>query len=89
MDAVGTRLYEHIAARPAGVVAVLAVSFLGSAGLSMLLEVYGKAQHNGVGFVIVVTEAAAQRPLQATGLNHVLSVASTVEDALAAVRQQP
>ncbi|ANZ42580.1 hypothetical protein BBK82_08115 [Lentzea guizhouensis] len=89
VDAVETKLFEHIAARLAGVVAELAVRFLGSAGLSMLLEVYGKAQHDGVGFAIVATGAASLRPLQATGLNHVLPVSPNLDNAIASVRLHP
>lgn len=88
VDAVGTALYDHIGTGAVGLVVELAVTFIGSAGLSMLLELYGKAQHDGVGFAIVASEAAALRPMVACGLNEVLPLAGTVRDAVESIRQE-
>ncbi|CCH33726.1 STAS domain-containing protein [Actinosynnema sp. NPDC047251] len=63
-----------------------AVSFLGSAGLAVLVEASQHAQRRGTAFRVVAVERAVIRPLAATGLGEVFSVHGSVAEALAAVR---
>lgn len=88
VDAVGTVLFDRMDTRPEGLVIDVAVTFMGSAGLSMLLELHGRSQRDGVGFAVVTSECPAMRPLLASGLNKVLPLAKSVEDAVESIRQE-
>lgn len=87
VDAAGTALTELLDKQPAALVVDLAVSFLSSAGLSMLLKLHGRAQNDGIGFVIVAQDNAAQHPLFISGLSEVLPLADTVDAAVESVRE--
>lgn len=60
------------------------VSFLGSAGLAVLVEASQHAKRRGSAFRVVAVERAVTRPLAATGLGDVFSVFESVERAVAA-----
>lgn len=60
------------------------VSFLGSAGLAVLVEASQQAKRRGSEFRVVAVERAVTRPLAATGLGEVFSVFTSVEQAVAA-----
>ncbi|WP_433262919.1 STAS domain-containing protein [Actinosynnema sp. CS-041913] len=60
------------------------VSFLGSAGLAVLVEASQHAKRRGTAFRVVAVERAVIRPLAATGLGEVFSVYGSVAEALAA-----
>lgn len=89
VDSVGTVLLKQVSTSPQGLIVDLAVTFIGSAGLSMLLEMYGQAQREGIGFAIVVTDRAALRALEISGMDQVLPLAKSVDDAVDTIRQAP
>ena len=89
VDAIGTALFDHLGKRPDGLVVALTVDFMGSSALSMLLELYGRAQREGVGFAIVAVRPAAVRPMMASALTQVLPVCQSVDEALKLVRERP
>ncbi|MFI9814686.1 anti-sigma factor antagonist [Saccharothrix variisporea] len=60
------------------------VSFLGSAGLAVLVEASQQAKRRGTAFRLVAVERAVTRPLAATGLGDVFSVYGSVEEAVSA-----
>src|SRR5690242_20073700 len=87
VDDVRKVLFDSLDKRPDGLVIDLAVSFIGSAGLSLLLELYGRAQGEGIEFAIVASTSPGRRPLEASGLNQVLPVADTVEAAIELIKR--
>ncbi|MFT7838836.1 anti-sigma factor antagonist [Saccharothrix sp. BKS2] len=60
------------------------VSFLGSAGLAVLVEASQHGKRRGSAFRVVAVERAVIRPLAATGLGEVFSVFESVDRALGA-----
>lgn len=60
------------------------VTFLGSAGLAVLVEASQHGKRRGAAFRVVAVNRAVTRPLAATGLGEVFSVFKSVEQALAA-----
>jgi len=89
VGSIGTTLFDHLGKHPKGLVVELAVDFMGSSALSMLLELHARAQREEVGFAIVATQAAAVRPMMASALSQVLPLSQSVEEALKSVRQEP
>ncbi|SES00728.1 anti-anti-sigma factor [Lentzea xinjiangensis] len=87
VDAIGTALFDHLGSHPGGLVVELAVDFMGSSALSMLLELYGRAQREGVGFAVVAVQPAAVRPMMASALGQVLPVCQSVDDALKLIQE--
>ncbi|MEO6085183.1 MAG: STAS domain-containing protein [Umezawaea sp.] len=59
------------------------VRFLGSAGLEALVVGQQRAAELGIAFVVVASSRAALRPIEATGLDAVFTIVSTVEEAAA------
>ena len=59
------------------------VRFLGSAGLEALVVGQQRATELGITFVVVASSRAALRPIEATGLDSVFTLVSSVEEALA------
>ncbi|MFI9010740.1 STAS domain-containing protein [Actinosynnema sp. NPDC053489] len=59
------------------------VTFLGSAGLAVLVEASQQAKARDAEFRVVAVDRAVTRPLVATGLGDVFSVSASVEEALA------
>lgn len=88
VDGVGAALFDHLAKKPDGLVVELAVEFMGSSALSMLLELHSRAQREEVGFAIVATAVAAARPLMASALTQVLPVAESVDEAVKAIQEE-
>lgn len=58
------------------------VTFLGSAGLAVLVEASQQTKSRGMALRIVAVERAVTRPLEATGLGDVFSVHPSVESAI-------
>nr|WP_157608769.1 anti-sigma factor antagonist [Saccharomonospora glauca] len=58
------------------------VSFLGSAGLALLLDTQDAAVRKGVPLRVVATQRAVRRPIEAVGLAEALPLYPTVESAL-------
>lgn len=85
VGAVGAALFDQVDAQPVGLVVDLAVTFLGCAGLSMLLELYGRTQRDGVGFAVVATGSPARRPLVFSGMDQMLPVAESVDAAVGTI----
>ncbi len=76
-------LTEHLVEDVRGVVVDLGgVRFLGSAGLESLVVGNQRASALGIPLVLVATNRATQRPIEATGLSSVFTVVGSVEDAL-------
>ncbi|MEJ2870743.1 STAS domain-containing protein [Actinomycetospora sp. OC33-EN08] len=63
---------------------MLAVEFLGSSGLALLVEALDESRNRGVALRLVADSRPVSRPLQATGLTDLFEIHSTVEGALAA-----
>jgi anti-sigma B factor antagonist len=62
------------------------VTFLGSAGLAVLVEGLQQSRRRGIAFRIVASDRAVTRPLVATGLGDVFDVHPSVEDAIDTAR---
>lgn len=75
---------EHLDAGGALVLDLSGVTFLGSAGLAVLVEASQQAKRRGSAFRVVAVERAVTRPLAATGLGEVFSVFESVDQALEA-----
>ncbi|NIH78865.1 STAS domain-containing protein [Amycolatopsis viridis] len=65
------------------VVDLSGVSFLGSIGLSMLVNAQQKCQEKSVELRVVATSRAVLRPLQVTRLDEQLHITSSLEEAVA------
>ncbi|OQO89379.1 anti-anti-sigma factor [Saccharomonospora piscinae] len=61
------------------------VTFLGSAGLALLLNTQKTAARRGTPLRVVATQRAVRRPVEAVGLSDALPLHGTVESALAGV----
>ncbi|HEX7305643.1 STAS domain-containing protein [Lentzea sp.] len=73
--------------RPEGIVVDLqAVTFFGSAGISMLISVQYEAGQQGVPFGIAAAQKAVMRTLTMSGMNMRLPLFSTVPEAVDALR---
>jgi anti-sigma B factor antagonist len=59
------------------------VSFLGSAGLAVLVEAAQQSRSRAVAFGVVAADRAVTRPIVATGLGEVFDVHKTLDEALA------
>ncbi|SRX95918.1 Anti-anti-sigma regulatory factor [Gordonia sp. KTR9] [Mycobacterium shimoidei] len=71
-----------LAKRPAGLVVDLSrVDFLGSAGISVLMTTHGNMGDSGR-FAVVADGPATHRPLTLLGLNEIMSLHRTLDDAV-------
>jgi len=72
-------------AQPPGpvVIDLSQVSFLGSIGLSLLVNAHQRCQESSVELRVVATSRAVLRPLEVTRLDEELRIAATVEEAVA------
>ncbi len=61
------------------------VTFLGSAGLALLLDTQDAAVRKGVPLRVVATQRVVRRPIEAVGLSAALPLYPTVESALTEV----
>ncbi len=75
---------RHLDAGSTLVLDMSGVSFLGSAGLAVLVEASQHAKRRDAAFRVVAVKRAVTRPLAATGLGEVFSVFESVEQALEA-----
>lgn len=80
------QLREAVAAaldrKPAGlIVDLLALEFLGSAGMQVLLDT--RSQNPEIGFAVVADGAATSRPLKITGISEIVEVFPTLDAAVA------
>ncbi|QQQ74660.1 STAS domain-containing protein [Saccharothrix sp. 6-C] len=73
---------RHLDAGSTLVLDLSGVSFLGSAGLAVLVEASQHAKRRDAEFRVVAVARAVTRPLAATGLGGVFSVFESVEQAL-------
>lgn len=58
------------------------VAFLGSSGLAVLMDVDGQCRTRHVPLRIVATTPGVLRPLHATGLDRILSVAGSLDSVI-------
>jgi anti-sigma B factor antagonist len=58
------------------------VSFLGSAGLAVLVEAAQESRAKAVAFRVVASDRAVTRPIVATGLGEVFDVHASLDEAL-------
>jgi anti-sigma B factor antagonist len=72
---------QHITDGSTLVIDLSGVTFLGSAGLAVLVEAAQQSKTRGVALRVVATDRAVTRPLEATGLGEVFSLHQTVESA--------
>ena len=78
-----TPLDTHVVSGNRAVVVDLGgVKFLGSAGLEALVLGQQRAAKADVDFVVVASARAALRPIEATGLDSVFTILSSVEQAV-------
>jgi anti-anti-sigma factor len=68
-DHMRAAIEEQLNRHPVGIVVYLAVDFLASSGLSILVECNRRAQQTGIGFAVVATATAARCPITAIGLD--------------------
>lgn len=61
------------------------LSFLASTGLALLARWYGRAEKEGFALRVVAASRQVLRPIQLTALDEVLTVDSTVDEALVAI----
>lgn len=66
------------------VIDLAGVSFLGSAGLAVLVEASHEAERRQVELRVVATGRTVRRPLEITGLDEVLTTFPTRDDAVGA-----
>jgi anti-anti-sigma factor len=78
------RVDEAVATDPAGLVFVLTeVTFFASAGLHVLVDVQHDMMVRGVGMRVVADSRIVLRPMQITGVDQLVTVVSSVDQALA------
>lgn len=76
---------EHLEGAHALVLDLDGVGFLGSSGLSVLVETGTQVAKTDVKWAIVASKRTVTRPLQATGLDDALPLYQSVADAVSAV----
>jgi anti-anti-sigma factor len=67
------------------VIDLSAVTFIGSAGLALLVELHNRCDERGTLMALVVAGSVVPRAIQVTALDQVFAVHATVEDAIAGV----
>ncbi|HEX7303837.1 STAS domain-containing protein [Lentzea sp.] len=85
-EEVRAALQARLDARPAGLVVDLAVEFLGSPGLAVLVEIDRDAARQEVPFGVVASTRAAALPLVLTGLDDALRVFGSAPEAVRSLR---
>jgi anti-anti-sigma factor len=66
------------------VVDLSAVTFIGSAGLALLVDLHNKCGERGIPLALVATGSVVPRAIQVTALDQVFAMHTTVEDAIGA-----
>jgi len=79
------RALETVSPPQSLIVDLSEVTFLGSAGLALLLDTQDAAVRRGVPLRVVGTQRAVRRPIEAVGLSDMLPLHTTVQEALADV----
>ncbi|MGH3761101.1 STAS domain-containing protein [Actinophytocola sp.] len=80
LDSVG-----EVSAEPSPLVIDLsAVTFIGSAGLALLVDQHNRCQDRGIPLELVATGSVVPRAIQVTALDQVFSVHDTVDEAIGA-----
>lgn len=77
-----TNVGRHLTDGSTFVIDLSRVTFLGSAGLAVLVDTAQQCKRRGVALRIVAVERAVTRPLEATGLGEVFSLYRSVEEAV-------
>jgi anti-anti-sigma factor len=65
------------------VVDLSALTFIGSAGLALLVDLHNKCKERDIPLALVVTGSVVPRAIQVTALDQVFSVYGTVDEAIA------
>jgi len=87
---VAAELVAQVNRRPAAVVVDLrAVTFFGSTGINVLLEVYGRALNRKVAIHVIATRPCILKVLQVTGTDHIFAIHAELPAALRAVTPIP
>jgi anti-sigma B factor antagonist len=60
-----------------------ALTFIGSAGLALLVDLHNKCKERGIPLALVVAGSVVPRAIQVTALDQVFSVYGTLDEALA------
>ncbi|MEU0884069.1 STAS domain-containing protein [Lentzea sp. NPDC005914] len=79
-------LQAQLDARPDVLVVDLALDFLGSAGLMMLIQIHRSAEQGGSRFGVVASSRPAWRPLELSGLANVLPLFDSAPEAVKSLR---
>jgi anti-anti-sigma factor len=66
------------------VIDLSSVTFIGSAGLALLVEVHNRCSERGMSLAIVAAGSVVPRAIQVTALDRVFAVHPTVDEALSA-----
>lgn len=89
VNPIAYELISLVAGRPHAVVVDLqTVTFLGSIGITLLLDAQQYAERLGVPFATTVANRAVLRPLRLAGADRVLRPHATLPGAVSAVRAQ-
>jgi anti-sigma B factor antagonist len=89
-DTIGRELADALAPGVVGVVADLTdTTFCDSAGTRMLALAYLQAIDNRIDLRLAIPGSAVRRALEIAGLNHVLPVFTSLDDALALIPAYP
>jgi anti-sigma B factor antagonist len=64
------------------VVDLSGVTFIGSAGLALLVELHNQCEERGVRLALVATGTVVPRAIQVTALDEVFSIHSSLDEAL-------
>lgn len=79
----GLESVGEVSSAPSSLVVDLsAVTFIGSAGLALLVELHNQCTERGTPLAVVATGSVVPRAIQVTALDQVFAVHATVEEAL-------
>jgi anti-anti-sigma factor len=75
---------DEVSTAPAPLVVDLsALTFIGSAGLALLVDLHNKCKERDIPLALVATGSVVPRAIQVTALDQVFSVHGTVDEAIA------
>jgi anti-anti-sigma factor len=75
---------DQVAAAPSPLVVDLsAVTFIGSAGLALLVDLHNKCTERNIPLAVVATGSVVPRAIQVTALDQVFAMHGTVDEAIA------
>lgn len=85
-NAISAEIGDQLAMRPRALIIDLTeVTFLGLAGVTLLVAAAAMAQRSGVRLAVVASRRAVLRVLELTGVNQLLDLHPTLPDALVPV----